>query len=156
MEKTEIEKRNKDIAVMLGKTLILAEDFTKLGENSYTGENENVKWGIIEYLKYHSDWNHLMDAIEFIETLNNCNVYNRVIYNDVKFHRYSVLIYYHNYNNYVLHYELTNHPVTETTFRHPMYKKQIVKQYDFDKNSKIDALFYAISDFANLYNNKLL
>jgi hypothetical protein len=156
MKKIEIEKRNKDIAVLLGKTLISAEDFNKLGENSYTGENKNVKWGIIEYLKYNLDWNHLMDAVEFIETLNNISIYNRTIYNNVKFHRHNVLIYYHNYNKYVLHYELTNHPVTDSTFKHPMYKKQIVKQYDFDKNTKINALFYAISDFANLYNNKLL
>ena len=69
MTQQEILEYNKRCAEFLGWKLISKEDFNKLGEASYTGENKDIKWGIIEYLKFHSDWNWIMEVVEAIEKL---------------------------------------------------------------------------------------
>lgn len=70
MTQQEIQERNKQIALMLGKKLISKNEFIMLGENAYTGNNAKIKWAIIEYLAYHNNWNWLMEAVEFIERTN--------------------------------------------------------------------------------------
>lgn len=58
------------IAEFMGKKIISADEFNKLGEWSYTGVNSKVEWGIIEYLKYHSSWDWLMSVIQKIKFMN--------------------------------------------------------------------------------------
>lgn len=67
MTQEEIKEGNRIIAEFMELRLIHADDFNKLGEASYTGANKGVKWGIIEYLKYNSDWSWLMPVVEKIE-----------------------------------------------------------------------------------------
>ena len=67
METTEIQERNKKIALMLGK---------KYKNNSIVIHYDNVcgvnptgaTWQVC---LYHKDWNWLMEAVEFIENLEN-------------------------------------------------------------------------------------
>jgi len=74
MEAKEIQERNKQIALMLGKKEQL--EYWK-------------QWVDIESkLKWHSDWNWLMEAVEFIEKLNyNINIFHQdsLIEKDNKF-----------------------------------------------------------------------
>lgn len=74
MNKQEIENYNRLCAEFLGWKLISKEDFNKLGEASYTGESKDIKWGIIEYLKFHSDWNWIMEVVEAIEKISDWNL----------------------------------------------------------------------------------
>ncbi len=69
--KIEIEEGNCKIAEYTGKKLIRADDFNKLGEASYTGDNANVSWGIIEYLKYHKSWDWIMPVVIQINSTHN-------------------------------------------------------------------------------------
>ena len=68
MTKEQILEFNKKCVEFLdGYTFITAAEFNMLGEHSYTGEHKNTKWAIIEYLKYHRDWNSIMEIVEKIE-----------------------------------------------------------------------------------------
>jgi hypothetical protein len=66
MERTEIQDRNKDIALMLG--------FKYKNQNKYWGryplDNNSflsrLGYVMMNNLKFHSDWNWLMEAVEFI------------------------------------------------------------------------------------------
>jgi hypothetical protein len=84
METTEIQERNKQIALMLGwkeatleyklkwsgvktkeRLNRLDKDFVPI----LMKENEEPLWE--DSLRWHSDWNWLMEAVEFIENLDN-------------------------------------------------------------------------------------
>jgi hypothetical protein len=60
MKPKEIQERNKQIALMLGlhhdEDVVIFSDMM-----SYAWDN----------LKFHSDWNWLMEAVEFVDKLNN-------------------------------------------------------------------------------------
>jgi len=67
MNQDEILDYNIRCAKFLGWKIISKNEFNLLGENSYTGENKDVKWGIIEFLKFHSDWNRIHEVLDAIE-----------------------------------------------------------------------------------------
>jgi hypothetical protein len=69
MEQQEIQERNKQIALMLGG--VYDTDMTKYWFYLPKG----IKWSGIfapttSDLSFHSDWNWLMEAVEFIENLD--------------------------------------------------------------------------------------
>lgn len=70
MTQEEILEYNQLIAVFDGKKIISEDEFNKLGEIAYTGENSNIKWGIIEYLAYHLSYDEIMPVVEKIRSLN--------------------------------------------------------------------------------------
>lgn len=81
MTQQEIQERNKQIALMLGATTkqmmgvnawVLEENelnlsFDMFNINLFSNDGGSV-W-LIKDLKFHSDWNWLMEAVEFIEKL---------------------------------------------------------------------------------------
>jgi hypothetical protein len=111
MTQQEIQERNKQIALMLG-----LNPLTK----------SPLSWLIS--LKYHSDWNWLMEAVEFIESLID-KLPNGIF---VKINTGGCFI----------------HPINDT-------KDYITKVYQAGKTKK-EAVFTAVSDFAKLFNEKKL
>jgi hypothetical protein len=61
MTQQEIQERNKQIALMLGW------EYDIQAEAWYKNQKDH-EWGYkIEELKYHSDWNWLMEVIQFLQ-----------------------------------------------------------------------------------------
>jgi hypothetical protein len=122
MTQQEIQERNKQIALMLGMKI----------EGTYITnwkEFNSLLHSIEDTLKFHSDWNWLMEAVEFIEKQkmevsiiqNECSIID-----------------------------------TEKAEKeeNPFMIEPIAKCYDGE--TKLEAVFIAVSDFAKLYNNKEL
>lgn len=93
MKQEEINKRNSDIALMLGlkpltRPYLGAYQPTSDTSNPsfYYERIEGESWYV--YPNYDSDWNWLMEAVEFIENLNyNVNIFHQdsLIEKDNKF-----------------------------------------------------------------------
>jgi hypothetical protein len=71
MTQQEIQERNEKIAIMLGwKTISQLEEINEENEHLkdcyFLPHTELVFWSV-ENLKFHSDWNWLMEAVEFIQ-----------------------------------------------------------------------------------------
>lgn len=104
MTQQEIQERNKQIALML-----------RMENDAFLLEkNIEANTGLC-HLKFHSDWNWLMEAVEFIEKVYN----NQPIY--------------FGHNNCVI------------------FSPKTIKSKGKDKKQ---AVFIAVSDFAQLYNEK--
>jgi hypothetical protein len=118
MTPQEIQERNKQIALMLGKkyenNCIVIHCHNVCGVNP-SGET----W---QECSFHSDWNWLMEAVEFIEKLS--------VYHMVETNRSSCVI----YNG----------------------KNIITANYFKADKTKKEAVFIAVSDFAQKLNNKEL
>jgi hypothetical protein len=144
MTQQEIQERNKQIALMLGfcenqfkeiQTSIIEAAWICVEINvTYDTEHEDfpmlTRW---DYLLFHSDWNWLMEAVEFI---NNIKIKKQYFY--VNIVRSNIWIYQYKYNT-------TKCPVAVIGTL-PEGKFKPLKE----------TLFIAVSDFAKLYNNKEL
>lgn len=127
MTQQEIQERNKQIALMLGMKI----------EGTYiTNRKEfnSLLHSIEDTLKFHSDWNWLMEAVEFIE---NKLKLGTVISNM----GFGINNQYININRGV--------SIVDETIDNP--SKIMGKS-----STKKEAVFIAVSDFAKLYNNKEL
>jgi hypothetical protein len=114
MKQDEINKRNSDIALML--RLHHDEDVVVFSDMmSYAWDN----------LKFHKDWNWLMEAVEFIEKLSN----------------YFIQI--EEKSCYI--YDISKFDNSQTN-------AFIIK----DGETKKEAVFISVSDFAQKFNNKEL
>jgi len=149
MTQQEIKERNKEIALMLGAEindtleriyidkmlddeLIFHNISVNLSSYGWNG-TRNIHYIPFNMLQFHSDWNWLMEAVEFIEKLKGMSIYigkNRMN----KLH--SVEISYED----------------NTWQKRPHIDKTIFIQNELKK----EAVFIAVSDFAKLYNNKQL
>lgn len=127
MEATEIQERNEQIALMLGM---------KMQETYVTNWKEfnSLLHSIEDTLKFHSNWNWLMEAVEFIE---NKLKLGTVISNM----GFGINNQYININRGV--------SIVDETIDNP--SKIMGKS-----STKKEAVFIAVSDFAKLYNNKEL
>jgi hypothetical protein len=121
MTPQEIQERNSNIALMLG--------WKKHNHGSYhTWTNDKSIYHIYDsILQFHSDWNWLMESVEFIEKLG----YESLLgggeyYYPEKDRRY---------------------------IQHFIKEDEVI--YHESKN-KIEAVFVAVSDFAKLYNERKL
>jgi hypothetical protein len=122
MTPQEIQERNKQIALMLGfKYKNQAKYWGRypLDDNSFLSK---LGYVMMCNLKFHSDWNWLMKAVEFIERLS--------VYHMVETNRSSCVI----YNG----------------------KNIITANYFKADKTKKEAVFIAVSDFAQKFNNKEL
>jgi hypothetical protein len=138
MTPQEIQERNKQIALMLG--------WERHNHASYfTWTKQNSKYHIYDsILQFDSNWNWLMDAVEFIEKL--------------KFNT-KACVHCNNDRVYLKTYPLTQ---TELSPEEEYFAKFIsVTNFHFEfcyalKPTKKEAVFIAVSDFAKLYNEKKL
>ena len=78
MTQQEIQEKNVEIAKMLGwKTISELEEINEenehLKDSYFLAHTELVFWSP-EILKFNSDWNWLMEAIEFITNYYSCKV----------------------------------------------------------------------------------
>jgi hypothetical protein len=137
MTQQEIQERNTQIALMLGweydeDLKIFNTPFLELVEPQAFGD-EQFSSRLHDYeLKFHSDWNWLMEAVEFIETIkvNNIQIYDVKIWDS--------------------HCEIKMNPQYALTFDKLPEPNWIIQK------TKIEAVFIAVSYFAKLYNNKEL
>jgi len=65
MESTEIQDRNKEIAVMLGVDINFSTQVYRDSKSSLRHIIDNMPKS--EDLQFHSDWNWLMQAIQFLQ-----------------------------------------------------------------------------------------
>ncbi len=128
MEQQEIQERNKQIALMLGW------EYDIQAEAWYKNQKDH-EWGYkIEELKFHSDWNWLMEAVEFIEE----KLKLKTVISNMGF---GINNQYININRDV--------SIIDETIDNP--SKIMGKS-----SNKKEAVFIAVSDFVKLYNNKEL
>jgi len=123
MTQQEIQERNKQIALMLG----WHQNPNKF--NFWVGDDKLVsKDSFVETrdLTFHSDWNWLMEAVEFIESLNNGSCYSIKIVNN----KCEIFI----NTQYALAYD-----------KH----LSVFQKLDCKK----EAVFIAVSDFAKYWNS---
>jgi hypothetical protein len=84
MTQQEIQERNKQIALMMGAIDYKADKWYKLGgykEHIYF-PNWNYPNRFLEKdLKFHSDWNWIMEAVEFIENLDLNDIFTMSEFN---------------------------------------------------------------------------
>lgn len=154
MENFDVREYNKRCAEFLGQRLISKDDFNMLGENAYTGENKNIKWGIIEYLKFHSNWNWIMEVVEVIENKSRYTIMNTDLYDSFEINRQSIKFYFNPDNKYLLQLELKQF-IPEEPWIHTMYKDHIIQQFDFKTNGKKAGVVRAIDIFLIWYNKNI-
>jgi hypothetical protein len=133
MTQPEIQECNKQIALMLGWKEHKLENnwFWGKKEMTYYKGFDKVNWSTprvyIKYFKFHSNWNWLMEAVEFIEKLGYESLLGGSEY------------YY-----------------PEKGMRYiKSFIKDDINIFQESKDKK-EATFIAVSDFAKLYNNKEL
>ena len=151
MTQEEIIEYNKRCAEFLGNKLISKNDFNMLGEHAYTGEHEHTNWAVIEYLNYHHDWNGIMEVIEAIEKKSEHVIMGRPLYDSFDIGKHSIKFYFSPNNKYLLQLELSQ-LLPDKPFVHTMYKHHIIKEFDFKKNGKKEAVVQAINQFLIWYN----
>lgn len=135
MTTSEIQERNKQIALMLGAYEITEWFKTDLDSIPYykgtcyylgrpnnnwscgSSNKEEVEKSLLNTLQFHSDWNWLMEAIEFIEKKG-----------------YTISI---------------TGKFVNIMFVEENIGKSISSRYGY---TKIEAVFLAVSDFAKFYN----
>jgi hypothetical protein len=122
MTQQEIQERNIQIALMLGWTY----------NNVMERWNEDMlhEYSYIEALKFHSDWNWLMEAVEFIRLKN------------------------WSYDMYCP--SSINEKDSDGEFECNFWDKINPEVIGRSKTSLKEAVFLAVSDFAKLYNNNKL
>jgi hypothetical protein len=130
MTPQEIQERNKQIALLLNIKIEQCypenKDYKQHGivytlEKEFAKNVNSIFLGVSE-LKFHSDWNWLMEAVEFIEKLS--------VHYMVETNRSSCVI----YNG----------------------RNIITANYFKADKTKTEAVFIAVSDFAQKFNNKEL
>jgi len=137
MTQQEIQERNKQIALMFGAIYSIHAEAWGFGNariepNELKFGNKIIKGAIWaerfeKELKFHSDWNWLMEAVEFIETQN---MEVSIIQNEC-----SII-------------DTEKAELEENPFMiEPVAKC-------FEVSTKKEAVFLAVSDFAKLYNNE--
>ena len=142
MTQQEVQKRNKQIALMLGaytkqmmgvNAWVLEEDELNLSfdlfDEKLFSNNGGSGW-LIKDLKFHKDWNWLMEAVEFIEKL--------------QFDDYYMEFFWLNGINVSL-YQKGKHTGAILWETHGRFK---------NVETKKEAVFIAVSDFAKKFNNK--
>lgn len=138
MTQQEIQERNKQIATMLRYKLITPSMRKNPGEwsISYWQKDHPEKQDVLcseKYLPFHSDWNWLMKAVEFIEEKLNLET----VISNMGFGSNNQYI---NINRDI--------SIINETIDNP--SKIMGKS-----SSKKEAVFIAVSDFAKLYNENL-
>jgi hypothetical protein len=148
MTKQEIQERNKQIALMLGWKYSFAHKVDQYGyyqtvdgystpyintldEQALEYQSDKNAFAV-EDLQFHSDWNWLMEAVEFIENLQSDNFYME--------------FFWLNGPNVSL-YQKDNQKGLILWETHGRFK---------NVETKKEAVFITVSDFAKLYNNKEL
>jgi len=134
MTSQEIIDRNKEICLMLGlkplnKPYLGAFTTNNNTHNSsfYVDRMENESWYV--YPEFHFNWNWLMEAVKFIDSIEVKNSEYNSTYN-VASDQFGVSI--------------------ETTGYH---SKTVIK---VENSNRLEAMFIAVSDFAKLFNNNKL
>ena len=145
--KMDTAKTNPKVAEFMGNKSMV--DGSKI---PYTIWNDSSNRSQYDELLYHSSWEWLMPVVEKIEELGSYNVLGRKCYHSIKFDRDSVEIYFAPNQKYLLHLKYQTYKVDKDTWRHPLYKNHIIKQFDFKNNGRRMGLYKAVVEFIEWYN----
>jgi len=130
MTQQEIQERSEQIVLMLGY---------KIAENKESFKSPNYN-GLTILEIFYSDWNWIMEAVEFIE------IEKKYVIKTI--------------SSPTLSGKWTIHTITILNNNRTLFKSgDVVVNFksDYSNNqSKKEAVFIAVSDFAKLYNNKEL
>jgi hypothetical protein len=147
----EIQERNKEIAAMLGfKYKNQSKYWGKypLDNNSFLSKLGYLK---MDSLQFHSDWNWLMEAVEFVKQ----NFRTSYDTKDAKINEYFIDEWEFKVNKYyvrLIRWTENGWKMFDESNRHLSFFYIIGENCQSEK----EAVFMVISDFAKLYNNKEL
>jgi hypothetical protein len=152
MEQQEIQERNKQIALMLGWKITDGIISYIPEESSFQHE---VGYSASGFLQFDSDWNWLMEAVEFIK--KNIKVSSGDNTKDAKIGEFFI----DEWNFKVKSYYLRVIQWTENGWRMMLNRNEnyeLSMLYIIGENcdSEKEATFLITSDFAKLYNEKKL
>jgi hypothetical protein len=146
MTQQEIQERNEQIALMLG--WIPYEGLNPRWRNSFeTNCNSEIFNKVVETLKFHSDWNWLMEAVKFIK--KNIRTSNNT--SDAKVGEYFIDEWEFKVKNYYVRliqwtekgWRMSDKDNMDLSIRYVI---------GMNCSSEIEAVFSIVSDFAKLYN----
>jgi len=132
----ETEESNKLIAEFMGVDI---HEFVM---------NGGKKW------EYHSSWDWLMPVVEKIEELGSYTVMGTKCYHSIEFTRSNARLFFSPNQDFQLHLELRVGKIDRDTWRHPMYKAHIIKQFAFKENKRIGGLYAIVVEFIKWYNEQ--
>lgn len=105
----------------------------------------------VEDMQFHTDWNWIMEVIDKMEEISSCTIMERKIKGSFEINAYSITYYYGPEQNNLLQLQLKPF-ISAEDWTHSMYKKHIIKRFDFQNKSKLEAVVYAIYIFLTWYN----
>lgn len=138
------------------------EYFEKGGYYAYSDKNKNPSSGYYTILQktsegytgiFNSDWNWIMEVIEAIEKKSEHIIMGRPLYNSFDIGKHSIKFYFNPNNNYLLQLELKQW-LPDEPWKNSLYKNHIIKEFDFKKKGKKEAVVEAINQFLIWYNKK--
>lgn len=150
MTEKEILEYNKKCAEFLGFKYKNQSKFWAiypLDNNSYLRQLGYVR---MDNLKFHSDWNWIMEVVEAIEKKSKHTIINRDLYDSFDIGNRHIKFYFSPNNEYLLQLELKQF-VPDESWIHTMYKHRIIKQFDFKTKGKKEAVVEAINQFLIWY-----
>lgn len=100
----------------------------------------------IDEMKFHSDWDWIMEVVEAIEKVSKYTIMNKDLYSSFDIGKHSIKFYFSPNNNYLLHLELRQ-CLPDEIWKHSGYKHHIIKEFDFKKDGKKAAVVEAINQF---------
>ena len=110
---------------------------------------------VYDYLKFHSDWNWIMEIVDAIETKSKHTIMSRDLYNSFDIGNRSIKFYFGPDNNYLLQLELQQF-LSDEPWTHSMYKHHIIQQFDFKTKGKKQAVVEAINLFLIWYKTQTI
>lgn len=101
-------------------------------------------------LKFHSDWNWIMEVVEAIEKKSEYVIMERANYSSFDIGNRNITFYFSPNNKYLLQLELKQ-VVSDEPWIHSGYKHHIIQQFDFKTKGKKEAVVQAINQFLIWY-----
>ena len=143
--------------IITGNKLIAEFITIEIKDGWYYFDHPIIHEAELAYFKnfrFHSSWDWLMPVVEKIEEMGHYTVMGIECYDSVKFDRKEVELYFSPNQSYLLHLKIQNYKVESDTWKHPMYKFHIIKQFDFRKHGRLLGLWFAIVEFIKWYKNE--
>ena len=147
-------EENKLIAEFMGWKVdksISSAHFKKTGGYHLTNGTRTMA---SDQLQYHTSWDWLMPVVEKIEELGSYTVMGTKCYHSIEFTRSNARLFFSPNQDFQLHLELRVGKIDRDTWRHPMYKAHIIKQFAFKENKRIGGLYAIVVEFIKWYNEQ--
>jgi hypothetical protein len=117
-----------------------------------TSDDKNY-FEFVDGLKFHTDWNWLMEVVEKIESLGSSKIMNTILYSRFEVKHNRVLLYWNKDNNYQIKIETLQD--WQKGYKSTSYKDY--RRVDINKDTtKLEAIYLVCVEFIKWYNeNKI-